>query len=295
MLSSICHGVSDLGKKRSSNQDHFLIAELNKSLKVAHTNISADKHARLRSDLNGRLLMVADGMGGHAGGEIASRLAIDSAMLYVLNTIPWFYSLGQDCDEDFQEELKRSLEHCQEKIAAATEAEPQNRGMGTTLTMAYFARRTLFVVHAGDSRCYLIREGEIHRLTRDHSMAQLLVDTGRLDAKSAEISPLSHCLYNSVGGDTNNPVTSDVSKTELEPGDTVLLCTDGLTRHVSNDELLNVVTGPGSLEEKNTKLVAIANREGGSDNITVVQALFTEDVTGDVPSEGSEMDTVVYP
>lgn len=261
---------------------------------VNHTSIPADQHARFVSNLDGHLLLVADGMGGHAAGEVASQIAIDAALEYVLNTIPWFYRLSQDCDDDFQEELKRALQHCQEQLYSAERASPSHQGMATTLTMAYFAARWLYVVHVGDSRCYLIRDGKIHLLTRDHSMAQLLSDAGELDEADVATSPLSHCLYNSIGGDPNTPMSPDVSKSEMLAGDVVLLCTDGLTRHVTDEQVLVVVSSDGSIEEKNAELVDLANKGGGSDNITVVQAVLNAALIEGAAGAGSEADTVGF-
>lgn len=159
--------------------------------------------------------------------------------------------------------------------------------------MAYFAARWMYVVHVGDSRCYLIRDDKIHLLTRDHSVAQLLVEAGQLDEATAEISPLSHCLYNSIGGNSSNPMAPDVSKSELFPGDVVLLCTDGLTRHVSDESILAVLGQVGSVEEKNMELVNLANEDGGSDNITVVQAVWQED-SNRLANDEAEAETVDF-
>lgn len=267
------HGVTDQGPKRKSNQDQFLIARLRKAMTVEHTSIPADEHGRFLSSLDGHLLLVADGMGGHAGGEIASTIAVDAVTEYVLNTIPWFYRLSKECDDDFREELKRALEYSQKQLLSAQQADRNYQGMATTLTMAYLAARWVYVVHAGDSRCYLIRDGKMHQLTRDHSMAQLMVDAGTLDQAQADASPMSHCLYNSIGGD--NQVAPDLSKAELHEGDRLLLCTDGLTRHVTHDQVLQVVTTDASLEQQNQELVRLAIKDGGTDNITIVQATIS--------------------
>ena len=284
MLKVLCHGMTDKGRKRESNQDQFLIASLRKLMTIDFTSIPADEQMKFLSNLDGHLLLVADGMGGHAGGQVASQVAIDATSEYVLNTIPWFYRLSKTSDEDFRDELKAALEHAHTKILSAQQKSPEYRTMATTLTMAYFASRWMYVVHAGDSRCYVIRDEKIHLLTRDHSIAQLLVEKGEMDELTASTSPLSHRLYNSIGGHPGNPLSPEVSKCELLPGDVVLLCTDGLTRHVPDETILKVVCGKGTLEEKNTTLIKMANEDGGSDNITVVQAVLTADVDKSVNS-----------
>ena len=142
------YGATDRGLRRATNQDHFMTARLRKSMEVDHTSIPSDEHARFQSNVQGQLLLVADGMGGHAAGERASQLAVDSAAAYVLNTIPWFYRLSASCDDDFQDELKRALEFCQRELSRDIDNQPMNRNMGTTLTMAYVIGEHLYAIAA---------------------------------------------------------------------------------------------------------------------------------------------------
>ncbi len=270
-------GMSDVGRKRESNQDHFLLARLQKAMVVDYSNIAESDHDRFQGETDGRLLLVADGMGGYAGGELASKIAIDAAATYVLNTIPWFYRMGQDCDDDFQGELKRALEYAQEQLEHEVKSRPQQQDMGTTLTMAYVVARWLFVVHVGDSRCYLSRGERLHQITHDHTVAQKLVEQGMMSRETAESSPMSHILWNAIGAGERSSHNPDVYKAAIVPGDHVLVCSDGLNKHVSDEQILQEISRDNSLEEKCAALINLANEAGGSDNITVTIAAIEGD------------------
>ncbi len=269
------HGVTDIGKTREQNEDQFLIADLNKSAKIHQTSLSMDDGARWFGGLQGSLMLVADGMGGHASGERASTIAVDRVIRYILNTMPWFYRLETESEEDLRDELTAALEKCQENIQAEGEAFPKREGMGTTLTMAYTLWPRFYVVHVGDSRCYLLRGSRLKQITTDHTLAQQLVDSGSLKPKQADDSPLSSVLWNTVGGNSTD-LTTEIHKGRLELGDTMLLCTDGLTRHVTDKEITKILKGAKSAEEACGSLVSAANEGGGSDNITVVVTRYRE-------------------
>lgn len=270
-------GKSDIGKKRDTNQDHFLLARLQKAMVVDHSNIPEGDHGRFQGETDGRLLLVADGMGGYAGGELASQIAVDAAATYVLNTIPWFYRMGQDCDDNFQGELKQALEFAQEQIVSAVQSRPEQQDMGTTLTMAYVVGRWLFVVHVGDSRCYLSRGDRLHQITHDHTVAQKLVEQGMMSRETAETSPMSHVLWNAIGAGERSSHNPDVYKAPIVPGDYVLVCSDGLTKHVTDKQILAELTRDSSVDEKCATLIDLANEAGGTDNITVAIAAIEGD------------------
>jgi serine/threonine protein phosphatase PrpC len=267
------HGLTDIGKKRKNNEDQFLIADLSKSMRVHQTSLGLDDQTRLFGSSQGTLLLVADGMGGHAAGERASHLAVDSLTRYLLNTMHWFLRLDQKGEDDFLDNLKSALEHCQEEILAEAAEAPERHGMGTTLTVAYLIWPQLYIVHAGDSRCYLARGSELKQITHDHTMAQQFVEQGTLRAEDAESSRWSHVLWKVVGG-TDDKVNPEVHKIHLELGDRLLLCTDGLHKHVSDEQIRQVIVRPIPAAETCQQLVDAANEEGGSDNITVVVAHF---------------------
>jgi protein phosphatase len=268
-------GRSDIGNKRKLNEDRFLIADLSKSLRVHQTNLGHDDQTRLFGQSQGQLFVVADGVGGHAAGERASTVAVDGVIMYTLDCMRWFFRLADEPEDDCLEDLKSVLEHSQARILAEADVIGGRRGMGTTVTAAYVAWPRLYVVHVGDSRGYLFRGTKLRQITRDHTVAQQLVDNGRLDPHKAEESRWSHILWNVVGGDSQQ-LSPEVYKARLNVGDTLLLCSDGLTKHVSDLEIATLLADSPSAEDACRQLVDEANRSGGSDNITVVVARFKE-------------------
>ena len=270
-----CCGLTDVGRERESNQDQFFIGDLRKSLDVYQTSLSVDDHSRLFGGSQGKLLLVADGMGGQAGGERASTLAIDGLANYVLNTLPWFFRLDDHREEDFVEDLKAAMNECQQQIVTESERIPERRSMGTTLTMAYVIWPRFYVVHAGNCRCYLFRDSKIWQVTRDHTVVQEFVDTGVLSDEEAAESRWSHVLWNSIGGGGDD-VQPEAYRAELTIGDTLLLCSDGLTKHLSDEKIETCLTRNEAGSDTCRRLVEIANEAGGSDNITVVVARFRE-------------------
>ncbi len=270
-----CFGLSDRGQAREANEDQFLVADLNKSLLIHQTSLSHEDHTRLFGGSQGQLLLVADGMGGHTSGQRASALAVQGLTRYVLNTMPWLFRLQQNEETDLKEELQAALEAAQRDIEAEAAAHAERRGMGTTLTLAYVLWPRLYVVHAGDSRCYLLRGGRLEQVTRDHTIAQQLVERGALTPEQAEESRYSHMLWNCLGGGTHD-LSPEVYKATLRLGDSLLLCSDGLSKVVEDDRIRDLLAQPLPAEETCRRLVAAANAGGGPDNITVVVAHFRE-------------------
>jgi protein phosphatase len=167
------------------------------------------------------------------------------------------------------------MEACQKKIESVAAARPEQRGMGTTLTMAYIIWPRLYVVHVGDSRCYLCRSPRLERITKDQTMAQQLVEQGVLAPEEAPQSRWSHVLWSCLGGQSRQ-LSVDVYKVNLMVGDTLLLCTDGLTAKLSDEDLRRLFQQKGNAEQTCRRLVAAANDAGGPDNITVVIARFLD-------------------
>jgi serine/threonine protein phosphatase PrpC len=212
------------------------------------------------------LLVVADGMGGHAGGDVASSVAI--AALAPLDG----ESHGPD---DALDELERALEAARDEIVARTEAEPELAGMGTTVTAILRAGNKLAMVHLGDSRGYLLRDGVLAQVTTDHTFVQHLVNTGKITAEEAEHHPQRSVVMR-VLGDFDPDVAPDLSVREARPGDRWLLCSDGLSGFVSADTIADTLRDTPDVDACADRLVQLALRAGGGDNVTVIVADVVE-------------------
>lgn len=265
-------GRTDIGRKRETNQDQFLIADLNKSMLVQATSLNLDAQSRLYGMSHGKLFMVADGMGGHLGGNRASILAIDLLINQLLNSMHWFFQMDKDQterEEGFVEDLKNMLKFAHEAIEKESNEDQTHKGMGTTLTLAYVIWPHMYVVHVGDSRCYMLRNGEIRQLTRDHTVSNQLVEKGGMTLDEAEKSPWSNVLYNALGAGASE-VNAEVHKVQLEPNDMIMLCSDGLYRYVTEAELQDLLLSELEPAECCRSLIELANFRGGADNITVI-------------------------
>lgn len=274
-----CFGLSDRGRVRRHNEDQYLVADLAKAMQVIQTSLPDGSLRRLSGAHHGKLLLVADGMGGRSGGEVASGIAVEAVARYTLHTMPWFFQLQEGREADLENELKAALERCQQKVETAAAATGHSE-MGTTLTMAYLYWPRMYVVHAGDSRCYLFRGGKGHQITHDHTVAQRMVDQGLMSAEQAAESRWSHALVKCVGGGTSD-LNPDVYKANLQAGDTILLCTDGLSKYVDGTRILELIGQTGPAEAAARRLVDAANAAGGDDNITVVVARVTAETDGE--------------
>jgi len=264
-------GLTDVGRKRQDNQDQFLIAELRKSMLVHSTSLPLGGDSQLFGGSRGQLLAVADGMGGHAAGRRASSVALEQLISQLLNQVHWFLQLDHDAEEDYTASLKLLLQQAHERILKEARLHHSQRGMGTTLTMAHVVWPRLYVVHAGDSRCYLVRNGVCEQLTTDHTLARQLVESGGLPPEEEATSRWSNVLWNVLGGSGEQALIAEVSRTDLSAGDTVLLCSDGLSRYVSTEQIGDVVTRGGrDVSTICQQLVDLANEAGGEDNITVI-------------------------
>jgi protein phosphatase len=265
-----CFGQTDRGKQRRINEDQFLIAELTKRMSIKQTSLPDEgNELRMRGQL-GYLLVVADGMGGVSGGEIASGLAVETISWYVNRTMPWFHRHEEGHDEELENDLRIAVQTCQQTVSKVARSSDYRR-MGTTLTMACILWPRVYVVHAGDSRCYLLRGDRMERLTKDHTVAQRVVEAGIMTESQAEKAGYAHTLWNCIGGGPEG-VRPDVHRVEIAVGDTLLLCTDGLTRELNEDTIRESLERGPTLRAAVEGLVAAANDSGGHDNITVVAA-----------------------
>jgi protein phosphatase len=264
-------GLTDPGKVRDTNEDQFLVAALLKALRVERTSLPQER-LQPSSD-HSHLFLVADGMGGHAGGERASALAVGSVEAFLLNSIKWFAQCQGGEQDQVLADFQRALGHANARVLAEASQHPELHGMGTTLTLAYSLNDVLFVAHVGDSRCYLGRGGALYRLTRDHTLVEELVRRGAVPTEEAARHHWRHVITNAVGGDSAK-VQVEVHRLQLEAGDTLLLCTDGLTDMVPEADIQQVLQAEADPERACRRLVERANAAGGKDNVTVVVARF---------------------
>jgi PPM family protein phosphatase len=268
-----CFGLTDVGCKRPTNQDHYLIADLNKSMCVHDTSLTLDSETRVYGGSQGKLLIVADGMGGEAAGERACTIAVDQVTTYVLNSLAWCFRLEEGSEHDFEDDLKQALESCQKSIETVVGKHPEMKSMGTTMTMVYIVWPRAFVVHVGDSRCYLLRDRQLDQITVDHTMSEIMAETGQMSRDEARHSSMGHVLWNVLGG-RSNELSVDVYKLTLECDDILLLCTDGLYDMVPHEKLQELLNSNTSAESACRKLVDLANENDGRDNITVIVSHF---------------------
>jgi PPM family protein phosphatase len=258
-------GVTDVGRSRSTNEDAFLIGTLQRSLMVHEASPAA--RGWFTGEPAGTLLMVADGMGGQGGGDVAASTAINAVTRYLLNVMSWTrVNTARGSHTGVREQLSSAL-LVGDEVVKRTGARSGTPNMGTTLTIALLQWPVLYVAHVGDTRCYLHHEGQLRLLTTDHNLAQKLVDDGTSDFEPP--SHLQNILWNSLGA-TNELPQPQLCKLTLGVGDTLLLCSDGLNKHVTDGELKSVLESPGTSAEHAAELVRLANAAGGTDNITVV-------------------------
>jgi PPM family protein phosphatase len=264
--------LSDRGLVRSANEDHYLVMRFSRTLETLLTSLPADQ-APARSDEAGYGLLVADGVGGAAAGETASRLAISTLIGHVLHTPDW---IMRDEEADVEQVMQRFAERFRHIHAALRDqgsADPALAGMGTTMTLACSLGASVVIGHVGDSRVYLFHGGRLHQLTRDHTYVQALMDLGQLSAEEAARHPLRHVLTRSLGG-SGAGAEGDFQRAHLADGDQLLLCTDGLTNMVDDAAIGSVLGAAPSANDACKILVAKALEKGGKDNVTVALARY---------------------
>jgi protein phosphatase len=260
-------GLTHQGRVRKENQDQFLIASLHKTMQIHSTSLPAERLPELMSESRGFVFLVADGVGGMPGGEQASGTALSAVAHYVTHTMRFYYHHDPDEESKFLAELQASVLQSHDMVRAAGAADPLREGMATTLTMVAVLWPRAYIIHVGDSRLYRLRDGQLAQITKDQTMAQALVDAGVLESSSMEQSPFRSILSSAVGGSEAKPVTT-VMDTRWD--DVCLLCTDGLTKHVSDEEIRQHLTEVHSAEQICRKLVDLTLERGASDNVTVV-------------------------
>jgi len=260
------YGLTHVGRARSTNQDHFLIASLRKHVVVHHTSLPNPDALSRYADRVAFVSMVADGAGGEAGGEEASRQAVAAVTRYVTESMECFYNAPPG-DDVFHQALHEAAMRCHATLLDRAEADRDLYGMATTLTLWLGIWPRAYLLQVGDSRAYLLREGELTQLSRDQTMAQELVDLGALPRIEAATPRLQHTLSSAIGGPQTAPT---VTRVDQRWGDVGLLCSDGLTRHVPPERIRYRLSTMRSARQACEALLQDALEGGGSDNITVL-------------------------
>ena len=232
---------TDVGKAREMNQDYYYIA---------------------KSEDNLQMYILADGMGGYNGGEVASKLAIETTKNYLENN---FDKINHE-KEAILKLIKDSMEYANKVVYEKSKTEEELQGMGTTLDVCFIYNNKVYIGHVGDSRIYRIRGNNVRKLTKDHSYVQQLVEDGKITRQEAQHHPKKNMLTKALG--CTNYVEPDIRARNIEKQDVLLMCSDGLTNMVEEETIYKIVKeNPETAPEK---LVELANDAGGYDNITVI-------------------------
>lgn len=236
---------SERGKVRSMNEDQYAIYKL-----------SSDTY----------VFIIADGMGGHQAGDVASNMAVDEVLAFLKEN-------SLKLEDDILDLIQNSIIYANEKIFSKSMEIEEYSEMGTTLTLGMICKNMLYVGHIGDSRIYLIREEEAIQISKDHSLVAELVRNGKITKEEAQVYPYKNIITRALG--TDNNIKVDLSKEKLYDGDIILLCTDGLTNLVNEHEISNICSeNLGDISNVPETLVELANQRGGYDNITVIVAKY---------------------
>lgn len=264
--------LSHPGKVRPNNEDHFLVVRFHRALQTVLTNLP-DGLIPVRTEEGGYGMIVADGMGGMAAGEVASRLAIRTLINLALSTPDWVLKTGEPEIERVMQRMAERYQRVGATLREEAQANARLSGMGTTMTLACTVGTDLVLAHVGDSRAYLMSNGELHLLTRDHTLVQELVDRGVVRSEDAATHPFRHVLTRCLGGNEGE-IEAEVQRVTLSDADQVLLCTDGLNDMVDDATIGAILRSATSANEACQTLLTLALENGGRDNVTVVVARF---------------------
>jgi protein phosphatase len=264
-------GITHPGLVRRINADHFLVASLHRTLHVHATSLSGDLGPQ-ETESRGFLLLVADGVGGLAGAAEGSAKAVASVAQHLLHATELCSEMATSNEQTAIDNLREAVTGAHRALLHMTEQEGTTAASTLTMFASFWPRA--FVIHVGDSRAYRYRDGELERLTTDQTFAQMMVQAGALTPAGAQASHLKHVLWSALGSQEAVP---EVLVTDVTRRGVILLCTDGLTTHVTDDEIKDHLAHCTSAEECCRKLVNLALERGGHDNVTVVIARVRND------------------
>lgn len=261
---------SHQGRVRSNNEDHYAVVRRRRTSELLLTNLEPPPMAL--ADDSAFVLVVADGIGGARFGEFASRLALHRMFELAQQATSWVMKYTDEDVLQIRERVNAHVRDIQATMRDYMVADPQLAGMGTTWTSAHLMPPHALVVHIGDSRAYLFHDGELSQITHDETMAQTLIDSGM---DPGQVSKFRHLLLNSLGGD-GSEVTAQIHHVHLDVGDRLLLCTDGLTDMVADQDVATVLQQFSAPQAACDRLIAMALEHGGKDNVTAIVAAVAE-------------------
>jgi protein phosphatase len=268
-------GRSHVGRVRTNNEDHFLVARIDRTWRTVASNVPPET-IPAESTETAYGMLVADGMGGRAAGEVASRTAIATLVDLVLHTPDVIMRLDPALTEEVLQRIDQRFQRIKAVLTEQVRLDPNLAGMGTTMTLAASIGPDLVIGHVGDSRAYLYHQRELRQLTRDQTMAQFLADAGLITAAELDEHPLRHVLTN-VLGTQEGEMLVDLTGLRLESGDILLLCSDGLTEMVSEAAIAEVLAADGEASATLCdRLIDLALTAGGKDNVTVVVGRYVD-------------------
>ena len=261
------YGLTHVGKVRKENQDHFLIGSLTKRMEVDRTSLPPEAELAVEPERLASLAMVADGVSRGGGGEEASRVAVHDIAQYVARSTSAFYAWDAEDSEAFTGVLTDAALQCHMSLLERSENDPDHKQYGTTLTLWLGLWPHAYLLQVGDSRAYMYRDGQLTQISRDQTMAQDLVDQGVLTRTGAFSSRWAHVLSSAIGGQQAAPVVTRITR---DWGTILLFCSDGLTKHVSDERIAERLANLESSQQTCEDLLQDALDDGGSDNITII-------------------------
>ena len=242
-------------------------------MRVHGTSLTLDDETRIYGGSQGKLLLVADGMGGHAEGERACTIAVDQLTTYVLNSLGWCFRLEEDSERDFEEDLKHALESCQKSIEAVADRPSGNAEHGNHDDDGLHRLAAGLCRPCRRQSLLSAKSGQLDQITVDHTMSEVMSKAGQMSREDARHSPMGHVLVNVLGGRSHD-LFVDVNKLSLERDDILLLCTDGLYDMIPDEQINELLGSRQSAEGICRNLVEQANGNGGKDNITAIVSRF---------------------
>jgi serine/threonine protein phosphatase PrpC len=262
--------ASHIGLVRNANEDHFAIFRRIRTQEILLTSLDQNQTPSTADEAYG--FVVADGMGGAAAGETASRVAIQKAIDLAEHASSWVMRLRSLAAQQMRKRIDAYVTEMDRTLREMGEADSDLAGMGTTWTSIYVAAWNAIIVQIGDSRAYLLRKNVLRQITRDQTLAQVLIDSG---VPPEDTTRVRHILTNSLGG-SSKVVAPSIGHLVLQDGDRLLLCTDGLTDQITDDELADLLGQRLSPQAACDALVQLALDRGGKDNVTVIVAEFAQ-------------------